>query len=60
MSDGAGNEEATLYRLLAVAAPASAPPGETLTTRQKETVDNDVETFNLDIGVGHDVRATGL
>jgi hypothetical protein len=51
LSDRAPNDEPTLYRLLAVSAPASAAPGETLTTRQKETIDNDVETFSIDGGV---------
>jgi hypothetical protein len=55
LSDSAPSEEVTLYRLLAVAAPASAPPGETLTTRQKETVDNDVEALNLDAAVADNV-----
>jgi hypothetical protein len=55
LSDSAQSEELTLYRLLAVAAPASAPPGETLTTRQKETIDNDVEAFSLDAAMADDV-----
>ncbi len=35
----------TLYSLLAEPAPEEAGPGETLTTKAKETVDNDVEAF---------------
>lgn len=37
--------EATLYSLLAEPAPDESGPGETLTTKAKETVDNDVEAF---------------
>jgi hypothetical protein len=55
LPDRAGSEAVTLYRLLAVAAPSNAPPGETLTTRQKETIDNDVEAFGLEVGMGDDV-----
>lgn len=48
MSDAAAGEEIPLCRLLAVAAPIRAPVGETLITRQKETVDNDVEAVSLE------------
>lgn len=38
----------SLYDVLAEPAPTSAAAGETLSTRKKETVDNDVETAALD------------
>jgi hypothetical protein len=40
-------DEISLYGLLAEHAPESAEPGETLTTRRKETIDDDRETFDL-------------
>lgn len=51
LSDPGTRDEVTLYRLLVVAAPETASPGETLTTRQKETIDNDVEVFNLEAAI---------
>lgn len=45
MPDGNDGPSTTLYRILAEAAPVSGTVGETLITRQKETVDNDVEAF---------------
>jgi hypothetical protein len=35
----------TLYGVLAEPAPGESEPGETVTTKAKETVDNDVEAF---------------
>lgn len=37
----------TLYSLLAEPAPEESAPGETPTTKAKETVDNDVEAFSV-------------
>jgi hypothetical protein len=37
-----------LYRVLADLAPAPAAAGETLNTREKETIDRDVEMFFLE------------
>jgi len=39
--------EPTLYQLLAEQAPAEATRGETITTKAKETVDNDAEAFSI-------------
>jgi hypothetical protein len=39
--------EPTLYSVLAEPAPDESAPGETLTTKAKETVDNDVQAFAL-------------
>jgi hypothetical protein len=44
----------TLYKLLAEPAPDESARGETITTKAKETVDNDVEAFafeELAVGV---------
>jgi hypothetical protein len=38
----------SLYRVLADVAPANALAGETLNTREKETIDRDVEAFFLE------------
>jgi hypothetical protein len=38
----------SLYDLLAEAAPQGTAAGETAITRQKETLDNDVEAFDLE------------
>jgi hypothetical protein len=38
----------SLYTALAVDAPACAPVGETITTKAKETIDNDVEMFFIE------------
>ncbi|HEX5374959.1 MAG TPA: hypothetical protein VFW48_02265 [Solirubrobacterales bacterium] len=38
----------SLYAALAVAAPPSAPKGETISTKAKETIDNDVEAITVD------------
>jgi hypothetical protein len=39
----AGNDQTSLYAVLAEEAPEGAEPGETLTTKRRETLDNDVE-----------------
>lgn len=39
---------ASLYSALAVAAPPSAPKGETMSTKAKETIDNDVEAITVE------------
>jgi hypothetical protein len=39
---------ATLYSLLSRPAPVGADTGETAITRQKETLDNDVEAFEIE------------
>lgn len=44
----ATSPQKSLYNALAVAAPPSAPKGETLSTKAKETIDRDVETLNLE------------
>jgi hypothetical protein len=36
----------SLYEALAEPAPVGAPLGETTITKMKETIDNDVETFD--------------
>jgi hypothetical protein len=41
----AGNDQTSLYAVLAEEAPDGAEPGETLTTKRRETLDNDVEAF---------------
>ncbi len=42
----ASESDPTLYDVLAVYAPADAPRGETMGSRSKETVDQDVEAFD--------------
>jgi hypothetical protein len=37
----------TLYTVLAEPAPEESAPGETVTTKAKETLDNDVEAFGV-------------
>lgn len=39
--------DTSLYSILAEPAPEDSAPGETLTTKAKETVDNDVEAFSV-------------
>jgi hypothetical protein len=46
--------DTSLYDLLADAAPDGADAGETATTRRKETVDADAETFEFERGDDHD------
>jgi hypothetical protein len=41
----AGNDQRSLYAVLAEEACEGAEPGETLITKGKETLDNDVEAF---------------
>jgi hypothetical protein len=52
MTDGS---QRTLYGLLAEQARQDAEPGETLTTKAKETLDNDVEALAL-LEVKYDLR----
>jgi hypothetical protein len=44
----ATSTQESLYAALAVAAPPSAPKGETLSTKAKETIDRDVEALTLE------------
>lgn len=44
----ATSPQKSLYNALAVAAPPSAPKGETLSTKAKETIDRDVETLTIE------------
>lgn len=44
----ATSTQESLYTALAVAAPPSAPKGETLSTKTKETIDRDVETLTVE------------
>jgi hypothetical protein len=39
---------ASLYEVLAESPPASAPAGETISTKAKETIDNDVEALPIE------------
>jgi hypothetical protein len=41
----ASNSGQTLYEALAVDVPGSARAGETISTKAKETIDNDAEVF---------------
>jgi hypothetical protein len=41
----AGNDQRSLYAVLAEEALEGAEPGETLITKRKETLDNDAEAF---------------
>jgi hypothetical protein len=45
-------EQVSLYDALAARSPEHAPAGETVTTRQKETIDNDVEALELALDEG--------
>jgi hypothetical protein len=38
----------SLYSAISVAAPPSAPKGETISTKAKETIDNDVEAITVE------------
>jgi hypothetical protein len=38
----------SLYPAISVAAPPSAPKGETISTKAKETIDNDVEAITVE------------
>ena len=46
----AGNDQRSLYAVLAEEASNGGEPGETLTTKRKETLDNDAEAFAIDTG----------
>ncbi len=39
---------ASLYEALGAAVPVSAPKGETVSTKAKETIDNDVEALSIE------------
>jgi len=41
----AGNDQRSLYAVLAEEAPEGVDAGESLTTKAKETIDNDAEAF---------------
>jgi hypothetical protein len=41
----AGNDQRSLYAVLAEETPDGSEAGETLNTKRKETLDNDVEAF---------------
>jgi len=51
-------EARSLYMELAVPAPESAEPGETIETKARETVDNDCEALFLDVVVDAAHRPT--
>lgn len=48
------NSAPTLYEVLAERPPAGATSAETMITRQKETVDHDVETYACEALMGRD------